>query len=124
MTIGDLILARACAVRRGVELCSNLFNVDYVALGDEDAFERVHHDVLVPSVIVAIVQFYAPNDNLNHFHLLLPDGRIASLYDDLHNGFWLSSNASDVEKTSSLNRWNARRVGFINRQKFGKMLTM
>jgi hypothetical protein len=98
--VGDLIRARSLALVCGerYELSDpSAWNVDYYnRLGEDYSFLYGINDYsLTLCIIVAIVKFPDEAYNLSHFHVLLPDGRIARIFDDMANGFWLKLSSFD-----------------------------
>jgi hypothetical protein len=112
VNVGDLILARSRALICGSEYEPKKWKKnDYNSLGNEWAFSyRDRNDEhLTPCVIIVSVQFPGEMCVLNHFHVLLPDGRIARIFDNVNDGFWLKSSVTDPK--DSLVAWQCRHAG-------------
>jgi hypothetical protein len=101
MKTGDQILARTRALVHGAKYELNdpksWKRNDWNWLGSHDIFSLniIDNDHMTLCTIVTIVRFPIEASNLDHFHVLLSDGRIARIFDDYKNGFWLEAESAD-----------------------------
>lgn len=117
--VGDQILVRSRAL-----ICGDEYNVNdsFVALGAAPdncstkhlahlgshcvfSWNAVEDDCVTLVTIVAIVRFPHDVRNLDHFHVMMPDGQIVRIYDDRLNGYWMDTDVTPKKMRSSFNKW-------------------
>ena len=110
--VGDQILARSRAL-----VCGEQYDLgdptswnpyDYNRIGNRPVFlwRDVDDYHLTLCTVIAVVKFPDEAHNLSHFHVLLGDGRLAKIFDNRLNGFWLRVEFADIRaKGASTQAW-------------------
>jgi hypothetical protein len=105
--VGDVIYARSFALRGGkfntrgefVELGSHILKVlEPRSSGDWEG------DVNVNVTVLSVHRFGALS-NVDYFTVLLPDGRVARIFDDQEHGYWTHSSTSQCERERISELW-------------------
>jgi hypothetical protein len=87
---GDMIFARARALVYGTYKLEN-FESSFVYtrwLGFDEVYPRWAATDLDMILVVVIANLTFSNSLFNHFHVMMPDGRVARIFDDREHGYW------------------------------------
>jgi hypothetical protein len=119
--VGSVILARTYALMVGDQYelgdPTSWKNDDWNWLGENytNCTPHIEYYDFTTVTVVAIVKFPSIVRTLNHFHVLLPDGQVARIFDDQENGSWVSPNASKRVKHDADLRWHSRKLPVAGR---------
>lgn len=109
--VGDAILARSsalvcgghCEWRDPEKFKFTAEDDNWYWLGERSVIKYASKDHFTLVTVMAIVRFPSEAHNLNHFHVMMPDGQIVSVFDDHENGFWIEVGSSDKRTSNYTN---------------------
>jgi hypothetical protein len=103
---GDLILARSRALRVGpVEFSPDSYDNNLNRLGDSNLFDWgiKDNDHMTPCTVLAMMRFPQEAENLNYL-IVLAVSRLAYLFDNPENGFWVPIDLK-AQSARSMSAW-------------------